>query len=47
MALETFHHDYPRRGLRGHRLLIVFAVLAVAYCVGAPVIANLLAHIAS
>lgn len=47
MALETFHHDHPQRGLRGHRFLIGFAILAVAYCVGAPVIANLLAHIAS
>jgi hypothetical protein len=47
MALETLHHDYPPRGLRAHRLLIAFAVLAIAYCVGAPLIANLLANIAS
>jgi hypothetical protein len=33
--------------IQGHKMLIAMAVLAVAYCLGAPLAANLIAHFGS
>ena len=47
MAFETLHHGLPRRGLKDHKVLIAAAILAIVYCIGAPALANLLAHFGS
>jgi len=44
MALETVH-SVPHRGLRDHKVLIAFALIAVVYCLGAPVLGNFLAQL--
>lgn len=48
MAYETLHHPLPPpRGLKDHKVLIAAAIFAVVYCIGAPALANLLAHFGS
>jgi len=45
MALQTVHND-PPRGWYSHKVLIAFAIVALVYCVGAPVIGNLIVQMA-
>lgn len=40
-TMQRTHHPSV---LKQHRTLVFFAVLAVAYCLGAPVLGNLVAH---
>jgi hypothetical protein len=42
---RTVHRSAPSLG--EHKLLIAMAVAALAYCLGAPVLANLVAHFGS
>jgi hypothetical protein len=42
--VQIVHHQ-PGRPMQGHKLLIAMATLAVVYCLGAPLAADMIAHL--